>query len=236
MFAVAIACVLAIGIIFSNESKIFTPKNDSQVATASTQYKAKGNILGSATPKLVTTEYTDFECPYCGMSADMMTRLVSEMPAIQVVHHDFPLDSSCNPVVKKTVHKNSCLASLYSRAAKIQGKYWQYNELLYSNQDIEHLNEQKLINLAKKVNLNIEQLKKDAHNPALLSQLKSDAFISLINICPEVGWYNPKSNFISVVFPDPLSPFRRTLLPLWSSELIFSKTSSSSSLYRNPAC
>ncbi|OGI20991.1 MAG: hypothetical protein A2255_11030 [Candidatus Melainabacteria bacterium RIFOXYA2_FULL_32_9] len=91
---------------------------------------------------------------------------------MQVVHHDFPLGGACNPKVNNPAHKNSCLAALYARAAEKQGKKWALIDLLFENQ--QDLSEEKILKLAKELNLNMEQLKKDAHNPLAKKQLKAD--------------------------------------------------------------
>ncbi|OGI28478.1 MAG: hypothetical protein A2287_03470 [Candidatus Melainabacteria bacterium RIFOXYA12_FULL_32_12] len=177
LIAVIIFTLLAsAGLYYSNTSKIFMPKNEginlaNNVSPGGTK-SYSGNILGSKNPKLIIHEYTDFECPYCSISNMMLHRLVSEVPDVQVVHHDFPLGGACNPKVNNPAHKNSCLAALYARAAEKQGKKWALIDLLFENQ--QDLSEEKILKLAKELNLNMEQLKKDAHNPLAKKQLKAD--------------------------------------------------------------
>ncbi|HBH18077.1 MAG TPA: hypothetical protein DDX14_03910, partial [Cyanobacteria bacterium UBA9579] len=170
---IAFSIIAASGLYYFNVSKIFIPKDpvyiSNKPATGNTQNS--GNILGAKNPKLIIQEYTDFECPYCSISNLMLHRLVSEVPEVQVVHYDFPL-GSCNAKVNNTSHKHSCLAALYARAAEKQGKKWAMVDLLFENQ--QDLSEEKILQLAKKLNLNIEKLKKDAHDPLAMKQLKSD--------------------------------------------------------------
>ena len=131
-----------------------------------------GNTLGSKNAKFVIREYTDFQCPYCAMSTYMLVRLVKEEPDIRVEHHDFPLNKACNPIVQGNAHKYSCQAAYYSRAAKMQGKYWDYILLLFDNQ--KELNDQKFIELAKELDLNIEKFKKDATSEEVKQAVMKD--------------------------------------------------------------
>ncbi|MFH0702432.1 MAG: vitamin K epoxide reductase family protein [bacterium] len=132
----------------------------------------KGNILGAKNSKLIIHEYTDFECPFCSISNAMMHKLVQEVKGVQVIHHDFPLSSECNKFIKFNFHKNSCKASLYSLAVKKQGKYWEFNTLLFRNQ--EDLSEDKILEIAKNLKLNINKLKKDVNSPDLKAELKKN--------------------------------------------------------------
>jgi protein-disulfide isomerase len=172
--ALIIVGISAVGLFYLNTFGVFVPK--SAVANDMNNpphLEAKGNILGSKKPKLVIHEYTDFQCPYCSMSHAMMVRLVSEVPQVQIVHHDYPLNKKCNPVMKNSVHKDSCTAALYSRAAKLQGKYWELNGKMFDNQ--EELSEATILKFAKEVGLNINKLKKDANSPNAKKQLIEDA-------------------------------------------------------------
>ena len=170
---VGISALVAINI-----TKIFIPPVNNQISPQSsfsggeTNYKPKGNVLGAKNAKLVINEYTDFQCPYCAISNSMMYRLVSEVKDVRIDHHDFPLNKSCNSLVKFSPHKDSCNAIYYARAAKKQGKYWDYITLLFDNQ--QNLSESRLIELAKSINLDIEQLKKDAHSPEIKKALAED--------------------------------------------------------------
>lgn len=132
-----------------------------------------GNVLGSKNPKVIVNEYSDYQCPYCQLSNQLTQQLVQDIPYVQVVHNDLPLDKTCNPAMNSTIHENSCISSLYGRAAKKQGKFWDMNILMFENQ--QNLSEENILKLAKSLNLNIDKLKKDAHDPNALEQLKTDS-------------------------------------------------------------
>lgn len=157
-----IGIIWVISLVLINIYTPFTPGDTVTETKVQNYYKIGtiGNILGSKDAKLVIEEYTDYECPYCSISNGMMLRLTKEVKGVRVEHYDFPLDKECNPFVKNSLHKNSCKAIYYAKAARKQGKFWDLATLLYENR--EDLSEKNILKLAKSIDLDIEQLKKDA--------------------------------------------------------------------------
>ena len=209
-------CILGSGIIFTililslsyfNLSKTFIPNNPnitlpSQLGIPQIQKSGGpiGNVLGSKNPKLVIREYTDFECPVCAIFSAMMQTLVKDVDGVQVIHNDFPLDMECNALLKHPMHKNSCLAALYARAAKEQGKFWDYDNLLFDNQ--KDFNEDKFISLAKSLNLNTNEMENSAHNLQSMSELKSD-----VNKAYSLGVHATPTYFIGIRKYEGLMPY-----------------------------
>lgn len=178
---VILAVIFSVSLFLVNQFNLFVPAKSQELTTQSedanpepvnTNYEVQGNVLGSKNPKLIIHEYTDFQCPYCGISNSMMIRLVNEVDGVMVVHHDYPLDSACNSEIPTSMHKNACKVALYSRAAKEQGKYWEFNKLLFENQ--RELSDKKVFELANSVGLDVNALKKYANNPESMKQLKED--------------------------------------------------------------
>jgi protein-disulfide isomerase len=90
-------------------------------------------VRGPVNAPITIVEFSDFECPYCGTAEETMRRLVSKYPSqIRLAYRDFPLQ----------FHLHAEPAAEASRCASAQGKYWQYHDLLFANQerlDGEHL-------------------------------------------------------------------------------------------------
>lgn len=124
----------------------------------------KGNILGNPSGAIILHEYTDFQCPYCKISNMMVNKAADEFENVFVVHHEFPLDKTCNKYIVETVHKKSGVIAKYSIAAANQGKSWEFTNLLFDRQK-GLPKEENILKVAKEVGLNIDQLKKDAYNP-----------------------------------------------------------------------
>jgi protein-disulfide isomerase len=174
IITVIAACLFAGVIYYVDTSSIFVSQNPfAGITENSSKYAPAGNILGAKNPKLTIHEYTDYECPFCAISHAMMERLVQEVPNVQVVHHDFPLNPTCNPIVKKSVHKNSCKAALYSRAAKSQGKFCKFSSKLFDNQ--QDLSEAKILKIANELGLDTNKLKNEANDPVAKEQLITDS-------------------------------------------------------------
>ncbi len=176
-YAVAFFLVVACGIsalIYFDNTKILAPDeavfagNADDFVTTETS-----NILGKEGAKVVINEFTDIQCPFCAQSNIRVNKIASDYDNIIVIHHDFPLDKACNPLLKEhQMHENSCLYSQYALAAKKQNKAWGLtNAMFKNNQD---LSEEKVLELAKELGLNINQLKKDAHSKEIKEELQNE--------------------------------------------------------------
>ena len=91
---------------------------------------------GPADAPLTIIEFSDFECPACGMAFRDLHDLVAAHPdLVRLVFHHFPLDSECNPHVPMRMHQSACLAAIASECAARAGKFWEYHDLLFGAQD-----------------------------------------------------------------------------------------------------
>ncbi|MBX4187795.1 MAG: DsbA family protein [Candidatus Doudnabacteria bacterium] len=82
--------------------------------------------VGNTEAKVQLIEYGDFQCPACASFDPILKRLMEENSDwINFSYRHFPL---------KEIHKNALKAAYASEAASNQGKFWEYKELLYSNQ------------------------------------------------------------------------------------------------------
>jgi protein-disulfide isomerase len=132
-----------------------------------------GLTVGPPDARLRVEEFTDFECPHCGRAHQVMMDVLRRHPGkIHLVHRDFPLDMSCNPLVKREFHPNACRAALYARCAARQDLYWPYEELLFENR--EQLDERNLRALARQVGLDLPRLERCLEDPRTLESLQSD--------------------------------------------------------------
>ena len=70
-------------------------------------------------------EFTDYECPSCAKTHPIIEELVKEYAGkVNWIVRDFPLES----------HPNAYQAAEAAEAAREQGKYWEYINLLFQNQ------------------------------------------------------------------------------------------------------
>ena len=94
-------------------------------------YNVHGNVLGNPNGDVVIYEYSDFECPICPVMNKMLQKAATEFENILVIHYNYPLDMSCNPLVTRPFHYNSCKLAKFAIAAKKQDKYWEMINILF---------------------------------------------------------------------------------------------------------
>ena len=85
-------------------------------------------MLGNAgDPKLTIVEFGDFECPYSKDAATIVrTLMASRGDRVRFIYRDFPVES---------LHANALQAAIAAECAREQGKFWQYHDKLYANQN-----------------------------------------------------------------------------------------------------
>lgn len=88
---------------------------------------------GSETPRVTIVEYTDFQCPFCRSSHEVLARAIQRHgEAIKVVQRHFPLDHACNPVVRQPFHRQACAAAMASVCAHEQDRFREFTALLWA--------------------------------------------------------------------------------------------------------
>lgn len=102
------------------------------------------HILGSADAKVVLVEYSDFQCPFCQRHHPNMQKLMVEFgDDVAWVYRHFPL----------SFHPEAFPAAVASECADEQGKFWEFGEKLFDNQD--DLGEELYLKLAGELGLNV---------------------------------------------------------------------------------
>jgi protein-disulfide isomerase len=98
--------------------------------------------IGDASAAVTVVEFSDFECPRCAAARETVKALVEHYRGrVRFVARNFPLPQ----------HVNAFLAAEAAEAARAQGKYWEFAEMLYANHD--SLGEASLKALAAKAGL-----------------------------------------------------------------------------------
>jgi protein-disulfide isomerase len=82
--------------------------------------------IGSASAPVTVVEFSDFQCPYCQRAAPTLKR-VREVygDKVRVVWKDFPLTQ---------IHPQAFKAAEAAQCAAEQGKFWEYHDRLFANQ------------------------------------------------------------------------------------------------------
>ena len=85
-----------------------------------------GASRGDVNSPVIVVEFTDFQCSACGGMYPIVEEVLKSYgPRVHFVMRNFPLT---------TVHPNAYNAAQAAEAAKAQGKYWEYIDVLFKNQ------------------------------------------------------------------------------------------------------
>lgn len=104
---------------------------------------------GPADSKVTIVEFSDFECPYCGYFFRNTYPLLKQYygDKIHFVFRDFPLP----------MHPNALPSALAAQCANEQGKFWEYHDTLFNNQQA--LSSDALVSYAGQLGMDVPKFK-----------------------------------------------------------------------------
>lgn len=125
---------------------------------------SKDHVQGNANADLVIVEYGDYQFPYCGAAYPVLKALMKEFGSqVKFVFRNFSLSE---------IHEYARITAIAAEAANIQGKFWEMHDAIYENQS--YLDEDFLLELAEKLDLNISQFKNDLEKTELADIVDAD--------------------------------------------------------------
>ena len=179
-YAIALGVVIALGVsvlTYTETSLIFAPhvKYNKQMDfyrnAKLEDYLISGNHLGATDAPVKVQVYSDFDCPVCRYLHIQLYYLVKEYENIQFVHKNYPLDRACNKYLPAQGHLNACMKARYAEAAGLQNKYNDMAAHLFKEQPE---TEEAVLEIAKKLELDMDKLKKDAQSPKVKAIIEND--------------------------------------------------------------
>lgn len=154
--------------------------------------------IGPATAAVTIVMFSDFQCPACARTHPVLKRVMAEFSGkVRLVVRDYPLED---------IHKDAFNAALAANAAAKQGKFAEYAEKLYANQ--ESLDRASLSKYAAELGLNAKQFEidfTDVANAAEIRQDKAEGNSHGVNSTPTIFVNGVKVHSISA------SAFRRAI-------------------------
>jgi protein-disulfide isomerase len=85
-------------------------------------------VRGAADAAVTLVEFADYECPYCQQAQPILDRLEAEYKGkMAFVYKDYPLP----------MHSHAQKAAEAARCAGVQGKYWEYHDILLKKKGLE---------------------------------------------------------------------------------------------------
>ncbi len=120
--------------------------------------------IGPATAVVTIVMFSDYQCPACARTHPVLKQVMAEFPGrVRLIVRDYPLENT---------HKDAFNAALAANAAAKQGKFTEYAEKLYTNQD--SLDKASLLRFAAEVGLNAKQFEIDFTDTAADAEIKQD--------------------------------------------------------------
>ena len=84
------------------------------------------HVRGPADANVTIVEYSDFQCPACGMAEPIIKQVLAAYPTqVKFVYKDYPLP----------FHTYAQKAAEAAECAGLQGKYWEMHDVLFDNQN-----------------------------------------------------------------------------------------------------
>ncbi|HSE60697.1 MAG TPA: thioredoxin domain-containing protein [Candidatus Saccharimonadales bacterium] len=168
VFAAVVVLIFG-GIIWANKSseKPFT----GDATKVITEGPIADHVKGGKDNKVLIIEYGDFQCPACGTMYQPMKEIVKKYgDKITFVFRNFPLTN---------IHPNALAAATAAEAAGLQGKFFEYHNILYENQDAWKdvtltKREETFVNYAKMLGLDENKFKTDLKSKDVGSKIARD--------------------------------------------------------------
>lgn len=144
-------------------------KDDSE--STSVSVPASNHVIGAEQPKVVLTEYGDFECPACALYYPVLEEVKEKYKdSLQFQYRHFPLVA---------LHPNAMIAHRAAEAAGLQGQFFEMHDLMYQNQQM--WNSQATQNptsifesYAQQLGLDVDQFKTDMASSSVNAQIQAD--------------------------------------------------------------
>lgn len=119
---------------------------------------------GPANAPVTVVMFSDFQCSACSATHPILKAAIAPFPGkVRLVVRNFPLES---------VHDNSLLAARAAAAANAQGKFFEYIDILYKNQD--KLDTASLKKYAADLGLDAAKFDADMNSAKTLADIKKD--------------------------------------------------------------
>ncbi len=126
-------------------------------------------LRGNPMAPVVIVEFSDFQCPYCRSVQPTLKNLLAKYEGrVSLAYRDLPL---------REIHPQAQLAAEASRCAGEQGKFWEYHDLLFENQN--KLNREGLVEQARSLKLDEKQFDSCLSSGKYNAQIEQDRQLGL---------------------------------------------------------
>ena len=124
----------------------------------------RDHIRGPEDALVTLVEYGDFECPYCGRAEATIRELLSNLRTdVRYVWRHLPLSD---------VHEHAQLAAEASEAAAAQGRFWDYYDALFEDQQA--LTGKDLVARAERMGLDVDRFTNELRERRYAGRIADD--------------------------------------------------------------
>ena len=116
---------------------------------------------GNKNGDVMIVEFFDYQCGHCKAMEPIVAKLVGDNPKLKFIFKEFPIFGG-----------NSDTAAKAALASMKQGKYYPFHNALLKAEN--PLSEDKIMQAAKSVGIDVDKLKKDMGSPEIAAQLKQN--------------------------------------------------------------
>jgi len=122
-------------------------------------------VRGNPKAKVMIVEFSDFQCPYCGkVEATLKSVLAKHEGVVALSFRDMPLSA---------IHPFAYGAAEAARCAGEQGKFWEYHDLLFADQN--KLDQSGLLDKARSLKLDEKQFNTCTSSEKYKTQIQQDS-------------------------------------------------------------
>lgn len=120
--------------------------------------------FGSTDKKIVLFEFSDFQCPFCAkVQKNLKEFMDKHEDRVTLVFKHLPLTR---------IHPQAIPAAKAAWAAQQQGRFWEYHDTLFQQQD--KLEEQLYIDIANNLGLDIDKFNGDRQSQEAIASVETD--------------------------------------------------------------
>lgn len=121
-------------------------------------------VTGAADKKIVLLEFSDYQCPFCAKAQETVKQFMNKhKDKVTLTYKHLPLIS---------IHPQALPAAQAAWAAHQQGKFWEYHEALFAQQN--KLGEELYEEIAKTLKLDIAKFNSDRQSNAASIAIQKD--------------------------------------------------------------
>jgi protein-disulfide isomerase/uncharacterized membrane protein len=90
-------------------------------------------IIGNDYAPVTITVFSDFACSHCKSAAHTLSAVVRKMPnTVKVLFINFPLEKTCNRIVKSQMHQGACLLAKGAICASRQNEFERFHDAAFN--------------------------------------------------------------------------------------------------------